>query len=135
MIKKKKLFNMKSIPLNLKNLFKRLGIKKSDFKNEHLALNIFKFFMKFFDELQNNKKSKIHNLEKIGNKKLSIISENTEELLNSLQKLSEKEITNLNKKSIPIPPAMPNLKVPIPKINQPIKDMSNNTENLQEKVS
>lgn len=108
--KEKKLFNLQNVPSNLKNLFKKSGIKKSDFKNESLALNIFKFFMKIFDELQNNKKNKTHNLEKIGKKKLSLIKDDPDDLINSLQKLSEKEINNLNKKSIPLPP-----KIPVPK--------------------
>lgn len=122
--KEKKLFNLQNIPTTLKNLFKKSGIKKSDFKNESLALNIFKFFMKIFDELQNNKKTKTQNLEKIGNKKLSIIKDDPEDLINSLQKLSSIEIYNLNKKSIPIPPKMPVPKVPL--IRNSLNPINNN---------
>jgi dsDNA-binding SOS-regulon protein len=87
--KEKKLFNLQNIPTNLKNLFKKSGIKNSDFKNQSLALNIFKFFLKIFDELQNYKKNKTQNLEKIGHKKLSIIKDDPNDLINSLKKISE----------------------------------------------
>ncbi len=131
--KEKKLFNLQNIPAYMRHMFKKSGIKKSDFKSEHMAINIFKFFMKYFDELQNNQKSKIQNLEKIGDKKLSLIEDNPDELMENLQKLSEKEINNLNKKPIPLPPKI-GLKTAVinKNINTNINKLNNN--NIQDRV-
>jgi hypothetical protein len=66
--REKKEFKMGHIPPEFKKLFKNIGIKKSDFKNTQLALNIFKHFIEGMDNYEHirretvvRKKGTIHN--------------------------------------------------------------------------
>jgi hypothetical protein len=73
--KETKAFKVNKINSEMKNLFKLAGIRKSHFKNETLALNIFKFFALCYEQLQNMKRSKTKNLQKIDSKRISIKDE------------------------------------------------------------
>lgn len=73
--KETKTFKINKINSEMKNLFKLAGIRKSHFKYESLALNIFKFFALCYEQLQNIKKSKTKNIHKIDSKRISIKDE------------------------------------------------------------
>jgi hypothetical protein len=66
--KEKKNFNLKQIPDELKAVFKRVGLKKSDLKKEALALSILKHIMLCMDHLQTKKYERTKHLLKIENK-------------------------------------------------------------------
>lgn len=56
--REKKEFKVGHIPSEFKNLFKNIGIKKSDLKNPKLALNIVKSFIETIDNFDNVKREK-----------------------------------------------------------------------------
>lgn len=56
--REKKEFKIGNIPKEFKRLFKDIGIKKSDFKNKELALNIFKHLVETMDNIDNVKREK-----------------------------------------------------------------------------
>jgi hypothetical protein len=129
--KEKKVFKVNKINSEMKNIFKLVGIKKSHFKNETLGLNIFKFFVLCYGQLQIIKQTKTKNVCKLDSNRISIRNHgNFNEIDSFIQRNSycfvfEKEpeankisslastpsITSVPK--IPNPPILPVQKVPI----------------------
>jgi hypothetical protein len=151
----KQRFVIGDIPRDLKNLFKSIGLKKSDLKDTSYALNIFKILIQAFETLQNEKKEKTINLCKVKGKylaekevkktdkpkgKTSFLSENRPNISNLVSKPEEKHSSLSNVPSIPsVPkvPAVPSIpKVPaIPKVPSvplnPTVNNQNNSQNIQ----
>lgn len=72
--KEKKLFKVNKMNTEMKNLFKIVGVKKSDFKNESLALTIFRNIAVCYDQLQLKKMEKTQKLLKLESNKVYLKS-------------------------------------------------------------
>jgi hypothetical protein len=114
----RRIFRVQDVSPDLKKLFKLSGLKKSDFKNESLALNIFKHLALCYDALQAKKKDKRKLLKNDLNKNQfkSIFEEDLEDihplLKKSLSMLEEEKIKETKYRTmksglIPVVPKLP----------------------------
>jgi len=128
----RRIFRVQDVSSDLKKLFKLSGLKKSDFKNESLALYTFKHLALCYDALQAKKKDKRKLLKNDLNKnQLKLIfEEDIEEidpiLKKSLSILEEEKLKETKYKSMKsaLIPAVPKLPELLKTVENKLKDTS-----------
>jgi hypothetical protein len=134
--RQKRSFKINTISKEMTELLKLAGVKKKDFKNESMALKIFKYFAICYDKLHMIKLSQTQDVHKIDSHRVFLKNEirkddNIEKLLqrNSISTIETEKLTeairelNLVKTKTGIKlPAAP--KLPVPKLPNLVKSQS-----------